>query len=98
LHVHGELTGEAVADIVLGTEDVGDADEDFGLVLADPKELGEGEVGQGGVAGELDEAVEADLFGEPVALGLGALIAPDEGGAEDFACGVEHDAAVHLAG
>ena len=35
---------------------------------------------------------------EPVALGLGALVAPDEGGAEDLAVGVEHDAAVHLAG
>ena len=35
---------------------------------------------------------------EPVALGLGALIAPDERGAEDFAVGVEHDAAMHLAG
>ena len=40
----------------------------------------------------------ADLFGQPVALGLGALIAPDEGGAEDLAVGVEHDAAMHLAG
>ena len=35
---------------------------------------------------------------EPVALGLGALVAPDERGAEDVAVGVEHDAAVHLAG
>ncbi len=85
LHVHGELAGEAVADVVLGAEDVGDAGEDFGLVVADPEELGEGEVGQGGVAGELDEAVEADFLGKPVALGLGALVGPDEGGAEDFA-------------
>jgi hypothetical protein len=29
------------------------------------------------VAGELDEAVEADLFCEPVTLGLGALIGPN---------------------
>ncbi len=85
LHVHGELAGEAVADVVLGAEDVGDAGEDLGLVFADPEEFGQGEVGQGGVAGELDEALEADLFRQPVALGLGALVAPDEGGAEDFA-------------
>ena len=98
LHVHGELAGEAVADVVFGAEDVGDAGEDFRLVVADPEELGEGEVGQGGVGGELDEAGEADFCGEPVALGLGALIGPDEGGAEDLAVGVEHDAAVHLAG
>ena len=84
LHVHGELAGEPVADIVLGAEDVGDAGEDFGLMVADPEEFGEGEVGQGGVAGELDQALEADLFGQPVALGLGSLIAPDQGWAEDL--------------
>jgi hypothetical protein len=98
LHVHGELVGEAVADVVLGAEDVGDAREDLGLVVADPEELGEGEVGERGVTGELDEALEADLFGEPVTLGLRALVGPDEGRAEDFAGRVEHDAAVHLAG
>ena len=63
LHVHGVLAGEAVADVVLGAEDVGDAGEDFGLVLADPEELGEGEVGQRGVGGELDESFAADGFG-----------------------------------
>ena len=56
LHVDGELAGEAEADVVLGAEDVGDAGEDFRLVVAHPEELGEGEVGQGGIAGELDEA------------------------------------------
>ncbi len=98
LHVDGVLAGEAEADEVLGAEDVGDAGEDFGLVGAHPEEFGEGEVGQGGVAGEFDEAGAADGGFEPVALGLGALVAPDEGGAEDLAVGVEHDAAVHLAG
>ncbi len=98
LHVHGVGAGHAVADVVLGTENVGDFGKDFVLVIADPEEFGEGEVGQGGVGGELDETLIADLFGEPVALGLGTLIAPDEGGAEDGAGGVEHDTAMHLAG
>ena len=98
LHIHGVGTGHAEADVVLGAEDVGDLGEDLGLVVADPEELGEGEVGERGVGGELDESLVADLFGEPVALGLGALVAPDEGGAEDCTGGVEHDAAVHLAG
>jgi len=31
-------------------------------------------------------------------LGLSALVTPDESGTENFAVGVEHDAAVHLAG
>ena len=98
LHVHGVDAGHAEADVVLGAEDVGDFGEDLGLVLADPEELGEGEVGQRGVGDELDDSFAADGVVEPVGLGLGALVAPDEGGAEDAAVGVEHDAAVHLAG
>src|SRR6185437_902445 len=35
---------------------------------------------------------------QPVALGLGALVAPDERGAEDVARSIEHDATMHLAG
>jgi len=98
LHVDGELAGEAVADVVLGAHDVPDLGEGLRLVGLDPEELGEGEVGQGGVAGELDEPLVADFFGEPVALGLGAGVAPDERGAQDRAALVEHDGAVHLAG
>ncbi len=98
LHVHGVLAGEAEADVILGAEDVTDLVENFGLVVADPEELGEGEVGEGRVGDEIDELGCADCFDEPVGLGLGALIAPDEGWAEDFAGFVEHDAAVHLAG
>ena len=64
----------------------------------DPEELGEGEVGQGRVGDEVDETAEADRLGKPVALGLRALVAPDEGGAKDVAGLVEHDATVHLAG
>jgi len=97
LHVHSEFAGEAVADVVFGAEDVGDSGEDFGFVIADPEEFGESEVGERGIAGELDEALEADFFVEPVALRLGSLVAPDEGGAENMAAGVKHDAAVHLA-
>src|SRR6185437_6876649 len=87
-----------VADVVLGAEDVGDTGEDLRLVLADPKKFGQGEVGQGRVAGEIDEALKADLLRQPVALGLGALVAPDERGAEDVARSIEHDATMHLAG
>ena len=98
LHVDGELAGEAVADVVLGTHDVGDLREDLRLVLLDPQEFGQREVGQRGIAGEFDEALVANAFGEPVALGLGARVAPDERRAQDRAVFVEHDRAVHLAG
>ena len=98
LHVHGELAGEHVADVVLWAENVCDAAEELGLVGADPEKLRKGEVRQRGIAGELDQASAADLGFQPVTLWLGTLVAPDERGAEDFPGGVEHDAAVHLAG
>ena len=69
-----------------------------GWWAADPEQLGQGKVGQRGVAGEFDQALAADLCLQPVALGLGALVAPDERGAQHLAFGVEHDAAMHLAG
>jgi len=39
----------------------------------------------------------ADGVVQPIALGLAALVAPDECRAEDVAIGIDHDAAVHLA-
>ena len=98
LHVDGELAGEAVADIILGAENVADFGEDLRLMLLDPEDFGDGEVGQCRVAGELDEALIADLFRQPVAFGLGARVAPDKGGAQNRAVFVEHDGAVHLSG
>jgi hypothetical protein len=98
LHVDGVFAGEAEADVVLGAEDVRGAGEDLRLVFFDPEELGQREIGQSRVAGELDEAVVADGFGEPVALGLGARVAPDQGRAQDDAVFVEQNGAVHLAG
>ena len=98
LHVDGELAGEPVAHVVLGAHDVADLREDLRLMRLDPQQLGEGEVGQRGIAGELDQALVADLLGQPVAFGLGAGVAPDERGAQDLAVFIEHDRAVHLAG
>jgi len=68
------------------------------LVLADPKKFGEGEICQGRIAGQLDEAIETDGAFELLGLGFGALVAPDESGANDFVVFVEKDGAVHLAG
>ena len=98
LHVDGELAGEPVAHVILGTQDVGDPREDLRLMCVHPQQLGQREVGQRRIAGQLDQAFVADLLFQPVALGLGARVAPDERGAQDLAVFVEHDAAVHLAG
>ena len=98
LDVDCVLAGEAKADEVFRTEDVGDAGEDLRLVLLHPEQLGEGEVGQRGIGDERDEPVEADALGEQIALRLGALVAPDHRRAKYLAGRVEQYAAVHLAG
>ena len=54
------FAGEAQAHVVLGQEDVGDARVGLRLVSAKPQELRSREAGQRAVAGQLDEALEAD--------------------------------------
>ena len=98
LHVDGVLAGHAEADVVLGAEDVANLREDLGLMLANPEQLGEGEVGERGVGDELDQALEPDGGIKPVALRLCPLIAPDKSRPQHYAMLVEHHAAVHLAG
>jgi hypothetical protein len=46
----------------------------------------------------LDETTGAEEAGKFFDLRRGALIAPDEGGADDFIAGIEQDRAVHLPG
>ena len=46
----------------------------------------------------MNEAIEADGAFEFLGLRFGALVAPDESGADDFVVFVEQDGAVHLAG
>ena len=94
----GVFAGEAEADVVLGKKDVADAGEVFGFVVADPEELGEGEAGEDGVGGEADDVVAAEGGVDVINLDLGALVAPDEGGADDGVGFIEKGEAVHLAG
>ena len=55
------------------------------------------EVGQRGVAGELDDMFAAEGGVQPVTLGAATGITPDERGTQDLTVGVEQDGAVHLA-
>ena len=48
----------------------------LGLVLAQPEQLRGGEAGECTVAGQLDQAVEADQCFDLGALGLGPLVIP----------------------
>ena len=75
-----------------------DLAEDLRLVLPDPKQLGQGEVGQRRIGGEVDEPRLSNGLGKPIALRLGALVTPDERRAEHRAARIEHDATVHLPG
>ena len=90
--------GQAVANVILGTENVPILANIFRLVLLHPQQLGQSEVGQRGIAGKFDQMLSAQLLVQPVALRVGALIAPDQRGPQNFAIRVEHDRAVHLPG
>jgi hypothetical protein len=68
------------------------------LVLADPQKFGESEICQRGIAGQLDQAIEADGPLEFFGLSFGALIAPNQRGTNDFVVFVKEDGPVHLAG
>src|SRR5579875_568653 len=103
LYVDGVGAGHAEAHVILRAEHVRDAREDLGLVVADPEQLGEREVGQRRIGGELDELFAAhlaapELLMQPVALRLRTLVAPDERGTQNRTFFIEHDGAVHLAG
>ena len=89
--------GQAVADVVLGQEDLADPLPGPRLVLAEPEQLRRGEAGQCGVGDHPDQGLAApgpllDLG----ALGRGPLVVPEQGGADHPALAVEEDRAVHL--
>ena len=96
--VNGGFAGEAQADVVLRQHDFADALPVFRFVLADPEKFGEREICQRRIAGQLDDAVEADGALEFFGLRFGALVTPNQSGTNDFVIFVEQDGAMHLAG
>src|SRR5207302_5046862 len=97
-HVRGAFTGEAKAHIVLGKQKVPHALPVLRFVFADPKNFREREVGERGVAGELNQTLQAKSLGKVVALLFGAHVAPDQRGTNDVSLLIEKDGAMHLAG
>jgi hypothetical protein len=63
---------------------------------AQPQELRGREARERPVARQLDEAVEADALADLLALARGALVVPEDRGADHLLVGVEHDEPVHL--
>ena len=94
----GIIAGQHEADIVLGQQDVAALGVHIRLVIAHPQDLRKGEAGQGGIGGDGDQLFLADLLVDLVALLGGTLVAPDDGGTQDFVVLIQHDQAVHLAG
>ena len=68
------------------------------FVFADPEKSGECEIGEGRIAGELNDAGEAKDFFKFPRLSFSALITPNDGRANDVARGVQQNRAVHLTG
>src|SRR6202023_2065702 len=95
-NVGGALAREAEANVILGQHDRPDASLVVRLVLTHPKELGEGEVGEGGIARELNDALGADLLTQIRTLLLGANVAPNQSRTHNLAGGIEQGRAVHL--
>ena len=92
------VPGQAQAHVVLREHDPADAPVDVGLVAAQPEQLRGREARERPVAGERDEALEADALLDLCALGPGALVVPEDRRAEHAVLRVEADQAVHLAG
>ncbi len=94
----GEGSAQTEADVVLGQEEYASPTVDLRLVLTDPEEFGSAETGESRVTGEVDQPALADALRDPVTLGLGALVAPENGRPEHPVVGVEQHHPVHLSG
>ena len=94
----GVLAGEAEAHVILRQQHAAHACEVGRLVIAHPEQLGQREAGQHGIRGPLEDVLSAQRAVDRIHLGLAALVAPDERGADDAVGFVQDDEAVHLAG
>ena len=77
-NVGGAFAGQLEADVVLREHDGANAAPVFRFVFAHPQKFGEGEIGERGIAGELNQLVAANTFGEFSTLLFGTHIAPDQ--------------------
>ena len=97
-NIGGEFPRQAIADEILGKQEVSNALEDLGLIVANPKHFGGAETGKRRVGNVLNKLCRSHLVGDPIALRLAALIAPDQRGAQHRPGFVEQHHAVHLPG
>ena len=88
--------GEPQPHVILGQHHGRNARVGLGFVAAQPQQLGRREAGQRAIAGELDQALEADPLLDLRALAAGPLVVPEDGRSQNALLIVERDKAVHL--
>ena len=94
-HVAHRVARELQAQPVLGQQHAADARKHFGLVLAQPQQLGCGKAGHGQVAGDLARGGHSLL--QLGAFGRRAAVIPEDGRAQHLALRAQHHGAVHVA-
>ena len=88
-HVRGVLAGQPEAHVVLGKQHVADAIPVVRFVFANPENFSECEVGERGIARELNQALEAECACEIATLFFRANVAPNQRGPNDISFFVE---------
>src|SRR5690349_24934293 len=78
-HIDRMLSGKAQSDVILGKKKSAETFPQSGFMIADPKQLGEGEVRQRRIAGEFDQPSAPDrrvqlltFFGSPLSHQISA--------------------------
>ena len=84
------------ADIVLGQQHMLAFCIVFRFMVPHPDQLGKGEARQCGIGRDPDQVIITDLGGNLFTFFGSALIAPDDGGTDDFVFFIQHHQAVHL--
>ena len=97
-HIGGALAGEAEANVVFRKHEGANTFPILRLVLADPKQFCEREIGQRRIARKLNQPLLADFSGQIAALLFRTDVAPDQSEANDASLLIQHDRAVHLPG
>ena len=95
-YIHRALAGEPKAHVILGKQEGAKLPPQCRLVVPHPEQFGEREVGEGGIRGEGNEAVCAELFGKPCGFWGSSLIAPDERRTENAIVLIQQNGTVHL--
>ncbi len=90
------LASQPVADIILGQHERPNTTPVLRFVLPNPKTLGQREIGEGRIAGELTQTFGADGRSQFVRLLLGPHVAPNQRGPHHLSLLVQENGAVHL--